>query len=746
MTLVDLFGRILCFSIYGSIAGAGVWLIGLLIDHVRAPKGISLILWGLVALRLVVPFSAESSVSVYGIGNLNARIEGAFDFEKFYRENTTEVIWENREEQSVDLAKSPVRYAEIKRAARDKTDHGVLRDGTMRELLLFGCMVLWIAGVMLLWMWGIISYISLKRRLRFAIKCDGNIYETNEIDSPCVVGIFPPRIYLTVDISGKQREYIILHEKMHIRYLDHIWKIISYLVVSVHWFNPFCWLMWKHFQGELEKACDERVLKRIGVENKEDYGESLLKMARDKSWRLSTPIAFGEEDTGNRIRRILRYRKPLITVSALVIILGVLAYGIFFTIPGKRTLVLKNQGSTQTTPEPEDIYEEIFDSEVIYQARDNGIYRISGGEEEQIYKGFPGIRTQMSVFEGKLYFLTDKLYEEGALDWADNTIRWIDLETLETGDLVLGREYSLIEDYRVYDGMVTVSYIAPEEVEGRMLYHQGEVVINDKPITELSEQEAQQFGMEMTDFILQNKGRLVNVSNRAENQNIAYLDMDGDKTAEKIVLAPAPGDHEAEADWVLKYYSLRIGDAYREGFAYNLANTLWAWSPDGKEIFLILYEDGPSADPCSFFYRYQDGDMMEVGSFLQDIRKCTFNPNGTITGGIFKEIVQTDWIEMNWQINEAGMLEEIPQESYDFLAGNDVELFVELPVYKEIGGGESFLIAPQTIVFQKISADFCWILLETKDGEQGWVHIENFQVPELNRNVMDVFGGVYMAG
>lgn len=744
MTFVDLFGSILRLSIYGSIAGAGAWLIGLLIDHVRAPKGISLILWGLVALRLVVPFSVESSVSVYGIGNLNARVEEAFDFKQFYRENTTEVIWENGEAQSIDLAESPIRYAEVKRAVYGKADQGLFGDNTVRELLLFGCGILWIAGVMLLWLWGIISYISLKRRLRFVVKCDGNVYETDEVNSPCVVGIFRAKIYLTMGISGKQREYIILHERMHIRYLDPVWKIISFLVVGLHWFNPFCWLMWKHFQGELEKACDERVLRKIGVENKEDYGEALLNMAQGNGWNLSTPIAFGEEDTGNRVRKILRYRKPLITVSVLMVILGVMVYGLFFTIPGKTAFVMKNPADVESTSESEEVYDEISDSEIIYQARRDGIYRISGGEEEQIYGGFPGVGTRMSIFEGKLYFLTDNLYEEGALDWADNTIRWIDLETFETGDLALEREEPLIEDFRVYDGILTVTYIAPEEVEEKMLYHQGETVINDKPITELSEQEAQQFGMEITKFILQNRGRLVNVSNRAENQNIAYLDMDGDERTEKIVLTPTQGEHEA--DWVLEYYSLQIGEAFKEDFAYNLANTLWAWSPDGKEIYLIIYEDGPSADPCSYFYRYQHGNMMEIGNFLQDVRKCTFNSDGTITGGILKEIVQTDWIEMSWRINEAGILEEIPQESYDFLAGNSVELFVELPVYKEIGGGESFLIAPQAIVFQKISADFCWILLETDDGEQGWVHVENFEVPELGRNVMDVFGGVYMAG
>ncbi|MCM1128169.1 MAG: M56 family metallopeptidase, partial [Lachnospiraceae bacterium] len=315
MTLVDLFGRVLCLSIYGSIAGAGVWLIGLLIDYARVPKGISLILWGLAALRLMLPFSAASAVSVYQIGDLNIKIEQALDFKSFTGGDAVDVIGEEGEEQ-------------------DKNE--IWKGRTVREQFLRGCAVLWIAGMILLQLWGMVSYIGLKRKLRFAVKCGEGIYETDEIASPCVAGFFPPKIYLTAEPAGKQREYIILHEKMHIRYLDHIWKIFSYLAVSVHWFNPFCWLMWKKFQGELEKACDERVLRKIGMEKKEDYGEALLNMARKKSWKLSAPIGFGEEDTGERIRKILRYQKPLLTVSVLMIVLGTAVYGIFFTMPGKK--------------------------------------------------------------------------------------------------------------------------------------------------------------------------------------------------------------------------------------------------------------------------------------------------------------------------------------------------------------------------------------------------------------------------
>ena len=114
----------------------------------------------------------------------------------------------------------------------------------------------------LLWGWAVVSYIRLKRRLRFSMKLYKGVYESDAVSSPCVVGIIRPQIYLVPDLTEKQRIHILLHERMHIRYLDHIWKIMSFVVISVHWFNLFLWFMYRLFQGELEKACDERRLRR----------------------------------------------------------------------------------------------------------------------------------------------------------------------------------------------------------------------------------------------------------------------------------------------------------------------------------------------------------------------------------------------------------------------------------------------------------------------------------------------------
>lgn len=766
--LESLFAAVLQLSFYGTI-GCGVILVCALVNYARAPRWISMVLWGMVALRLIIPFHFSSAVSLFqlrNISNLSAQIDRTLDSGEIDRGDYKTALEGSIEFEQAVAAGSPVSA----NAAGDRMTYYYERENGRIEpaktayetFLTIGARV-WLAGMALLWTWAAVSYVRLKRRLRFSMRLYEGVYETDAVSSPCVVGIIRPQIYLIPDLTEQQKVHILLHEQMHIRYLDHIWKVLSFLVISVHWFNPFLWFMYRIFQGELEKACDERVLARLGEDKKEDYSESLLALAAGKKRKRPTPIAFGEDNIKGRIKRILAYRKPLITVSVLIVILSIAGCCVFLTMPESTaadtlenvqtpdtapdTLSPETISNEETGPDLTEVYAEISDNGVTYQARWGGIYRINAdGSETQIYNIFAGVHPQLTIFEGRLYFVTDRFYIDGALDWSDNAIRWIDLQTLAVGDLPMVRTNASISSFGIYDGIITI-YYNPDDVDTQMLYTDEDIVFHDRSITQLTETEQQQFGLEMTQSILQNPGTLVNISNRARNQNIAYLDMDGDLTAEQIVLEPSkdPANVPYFND-PLTYYHLQIGDADLEAFGENLANIFWAVSLDGREILLVLYEDGPSADPYTHFYRYQNGQILEIGGFEEDIRLCELSSDGIITGGIRKEIVQTDWITMRWQIGQDGMLAEIPQEVYDFRNRNWVELYDELPLHPTVGDSETITIAPQMVRFLQTSADWNWILVETGDGQQGWVHLENFEVVELRKNVMDVFNGLYMAG
>jgi len=783
MTLEELFAAVLHLSFYGTL-GCGVILICVLINYTRAPRWISMMLWGLVALRLVLPFQFSSAISLFrfqSISELPARIENTLD-----RAGTDRADYQIALEGSVKYnqavaAGSPVTItAEGNRIAYyyERENGSIEPAKNAYDIFLSIGSRIWLAGMTGLWCWAAIVYIRLKRRLRFSMRLCKGVYETDAVSSPCVVGILRPQIYLTPGLTDLQKAHILLHERMHIRYLDHIWKPASFLIISIHWFNPFLWLMYRLFQGELEKSCDERVLMRLGEDKKADYSESLLALAASKSWTPPTPIAFGENHIRGRIKQILAYRKPMITVSILIIMISVVGCGVFLTMPDGRPADEQSSSaflsdsseapdeafhtepdSTPTTPVPDEgpspdltqVYSEITDNDVAYQARWDGIYRISAdGSEEQLYDTFAGTQPQMLIFENRLYFATDRDYTDGALDWANNTIRWIDLENGTTGDLTLVRDNNPIAFYYINDGIVTIRYSAPDITDTLLLYIDNEIVFHGKTIPQLTEAERQQLGQEATQMVLQNPCKLINISNRLDGQNIAYLDMDGDGMSEEIILSPAqdPDDigNRFEYD-PLSYYRLQIGQNYFQTSSENLANTLWALSLDGQNILLVLYEDGPSADPYTHFYSYQqNGVIVDDGGFAADIRLCEISPDGIITGSIRQDVVQTDWITVQWQLDQNRNLTEIPQEIYDFRNGNEVTFREALPLHPAVGSSETFMLTPQTLRFLQTSADFNWVLVEAADGQQGWLHVELFEIVELHKNVMDVFDGLYMAG
>lgn len=780
--LEPLFATVLQLSFYGTI-GCGVILVCALINYARAPRWISMTLWGLVALRLIIPFQFSSAVSLFQFRNLSALSaqvgrgdyhrapEGSAEFERAVAAGIPV---------SANAAGDRVAYyfeRENGRIAPAQTAYA--------SFLRIGSRV-WLAGVALLWGWAAVSYIRLKRRLRFSMKLYRGVYESDAVSSPCVVGIIRPQIYLVPGLTEKQRIHILLHERMHIRYLDHIWKVASFVVISVHWFNPFLWFMYRLFQGELEKACDERVLARLGEDKKEDYSESLLALAAGKNWKRPTPIFFGETNIKGRIKQILAYKKPMVTVSVVVVILSVASCGIFLTTAENADDTLQNvqdptpsadgmlpaatgaeeanrsepnQTGPDSTPGTEagsddgpgpdrtEVYAELTtDNGVTFQVRWGGIYRVNvDGREEQIYNIFAGTAPQMCIFEDKLYFCTDKSYYDGALDWSDNTIRWIDLNTGATGDLPFIRENQTIAFFYINEGIAVIRYNTPDVTDTIMLYTDEDA----QSIAQLTNTEKQQLGQSATQTVLQNPRTLVNISHRTRERNTAYLDIDGNGTAEEIILEPS---HDPEGMVYrdeydpLFYYRIQIGNAGLETMGENLSNTLWATTFDGRSILLVLYEDGPSADPYTRFYRYQNNQIIEAGGFADDIRLCEISPEGIITSAIRQDVVQTDWITVRWQFGDSGILEEIPQEVYDFRNGNWVGLKDELPLHSAIGNSETFTVSPQTIRFLQTSADWNWVLVETADGQQGWVHVENFEVVETGKNVMDIFDGLYMAG
>ncbi len=190
---------------------------------------------------------------------------------------------------------------------------------------------IWLVGILIILVYSLLCYFRLKRRLLCSICVRENIYLADDIDVPFVFGLIHPRIYVPSGMGIDCWEYVIEHEKTHIRQKDPIKKMAAFAITAVHWFNPFAWLAFLLLGKDMEMACDEEVIERIGVAKRQEYAGALLRLSGGRRILLGAPLAFGEGNVKSRIQNIMQYRKTLwLTVAAAIFITVVLA-ACFFT-------------------------------------------------------------------------------------------------------------------------------------------------------------------------------------------------------------------------------------------------------------------------------------------------------------------------------------------------------------------------------------------------------------------------------
>lgn len=262
-------------------------------------------------------------------------------------------------------------------------------------------------------------------------------------------------------------------------------------------------------------------------------------------------------------------------------------------------------------------------------------------------------------------------------------------------------------------------------------------------LSEIRSEQASPPEKDIAEVLREDPGRLMEISQKDGDRAVARLDVDGDGRTEEICLAPSEGpDAAADSMDPLLYHHLQVGDAVLEGSGKNMADRIWAVSLDGNKILIVLYEDGPSADPYTHFYRYEVGRLCEAGGFACDIRQCSISRDGIITGTLRRDTLQTDWVTVQWELGAHGSIEEIPQESYDLQNGNWVEMNEALPLHPAAGSADTFMVGPQGMRFLKVSSDDSWVLAETQDGQQGWLHVRYGELIDLDKSAMELFTGL----
>lgn len=308
----DIFLKLVNLSISASWLILAVLVLRVVLK--KAPKWVMPLLWGVVALRLVCLFSIESALSL---------IPSAETI-------PSEIVTETREpvlyeQATLNIVTNPT----LPSAA--EVPVGVSRQQAQVDFNIYS--VLWLAGMAALLVHALVSAGKLKRKLATAILLRDNIYESEFVDSPFVFGVVKPNIYLPMHMDEGTAAYVIAHEHAHLARRDHWWKVLGYLVLALHWFNPLVWVAYILFCRDIELACDEKVVKGLDGAARADYSQALLSCAAPKRAVAACPLAFGEGNIKMRVKSALHYKKPAFWVAAAAVLAVVIVAVCFLTNP-----------------------------------------------------------------------------------------------------------------------------------------------------------------------------------------------------------------------------------------------------------------------------------------------------------------------------------------------------------------------------------------------------------------------------
>lgn len=302
--LENIFKNILDMSVTASYVAIVVIAIRFAIR--KAPKGFSFALWIAVLFRLVCPISFISKLSLFNFINRDGfrKIDGA---SKNITVNNT-------------ISNISTSQASNNNVAEHTVDN--LVDNTQGFEINFTqiAAILWLIGIQVLIVYFIVSYIKTHSRIKMATLYGENIYESDQIDTAFVFGFFIPKIYIPTNVTEQEKIYIIEHEKVHLRRKDYLIKIIAFLLLTVHWFNPIMWISFMFMTRDMEMSCDEKVMKNLGEDIRADYSYSLLNLAVNRGNTFNVPISFSENSIKSRIKNILNYKKPKKSVILIVVL------------------------------------------------------------------------------------------------------------------------------------------------------------------------------------------------------------------------------------------------------------------------------------------------------------------------------------------------------------------------------------------------------------------------------------------
>lgn len=283
-------------------------------------------------------------------------------------------------------------------------------------------MGVWVTGLAALLLYAAVSYALLKKKVGCCVQKAENVYCVDDLPVPMVVGVLKPQIYLPSGMAEEHVAYVVEHEKTHICRKDPITKLAAYAIVCVHWFNPFVWLAYHFLEKDMEMACDEETLWRIGTEQKKAYATALVQLSVGTRRVFAVPLAFGEGDTKGRIKNVMHYKKTVKMAAILAVAAGVLVLAVFMTKQ---------------------------DADILMT---NDAQNLSASQEEELARAEQEALEQLREMEAEQERLEQELVEQELIK-QESVDKWLSVE--------LPEGYSL-EGYLEYNGIAGGSLISPQ--------------------------------------------------------------------------------------------------------------------------------------------------------------------------------------------------------------------------------------------------------------------------------------------
>ncbi len=332
------FVKVLNLSLQASILALAVMLVRAATARTRFPKWALVLMWGLVGLRLLCPFSVESALSLLpsrevvrvestGEGAVTTvetgipALDGALGGAPSHRD-------------PAPSAGGPEAPAPPEISGTAGTTEPERKADALGTALYWASRV-WPAGTACMLLYFIASALLLRRRVAGSEETEEGVWESERVPSPFVFGFLRPRIYLPWGLREEHREFVLAHERAHIKRRDHMIKPLAFFILAFYWFNPLLWVAYVLLTRDIELACDERVLKELGPRAKRPYSEALLAAVTFHRYVAACPVAFGEGKLKGRVKNVLRWKKPAVWLTAAAVLLCAVLGACFLTSPAR---------------------------------------------------------------------------------------------------------------------------------------------------------------------------------------------------------------------------------------------------------------------------------------------------------------------------------------------------------------------------------------------------------------------------